>query len=307
MSEPIYPIGAVSKLTGLSPDSIRSWERRYGAIQPTRVKGGRLYSEQDVYRLKLLKRAVDSGHAISRIALLANDALEMLPIARPALDEDLGELGEKLARVELEKAFAAILDYDALAADRILGKLAMLMSARDFTFDVVAPMMQMVGQAWEQGRMNIAQEHLSCSLLRNILGAMMRLHGREDAPAVALFTTLPGELHEFGILAAAMLAAAGGLGVLYLGPNLPVAEIAKAARKAKVRAVALGFARTGQDEGASLAGLEALRRALPDGVALVAGGRLSPGLRAAAGKGGFVCLDDLTQFETYLKNIGARY
>jgi DNA-binding transcriptional MerR regulator len=68
----LYPIRAVAKLTGLSIDTLRAWERRYAAVEPQRDDRGRLYSETDVRRLHLLRAAVERGHAIGRLATLSD-------------------------------------------------------------------------------------------------------------------------------------------------------------------------------------------------------------------------------------------
>ncbi len=74
---PTYRIGAVSRLTGVAPDTLRVWERRYGAVVPTRTpKGSRLYSHEDIGRLALIKRLVDGGDAISRVANLTQEELD---------------------------------------------------------------------------------------------------------------------------------------------------------------------------------------------------------------------------------------
>ena len=72
-----YRIGAVARLTGISPDTLRMWERRYAVVEPRRTpKGGRLYSQQDVTRLTMIKTLVDQGHAISTVANLPLDLLQ---------------------------------------------------------------------------------------------------------------------------------------------------------------------------------------------------------------------------------------
>ena len=71
-----YRIGAVSKLTGIRPDTLRIWERRYKVVEPSRTeKGGRLYSRDDVSRLMKIKTLVDQGHAISTLVSLDEDQL----------------------------------------------------------------------------------------------------------------------------------------------------------------------------------------------------------------------------------------
>lgn len=81
-----YRIGAVARLTGISPDTLRIWERRYDIVEPERTpKGGRLYSQQDVTRLTMIKTLVDQGHAISTVANLSAEELNRrLNLAQPA-------------------------------------------------------------------------------------------------------------------------------------------------------------------------------------------------------------------------------
>jgi len=85
-SEGAYRIGAVARLTGISPDTLRIWERRYDIVQPQRTpKGGRLYSHQDVTRLTMIKTLVDHGFAISTVANLPVEELNRrLNTAQPA-------------------------------------------------------------------------------------------------------------------------------------------------------------------------------------------------------------------------------
>ena len=75
----IYTIRYVSQRTGLSSHVIRAWEKRYEAVVPHRSpKNRRLYSEEDVQRLQLLKGATDAGHSISQVAQLDSKELQNL-------------------------------------------------------------------------------------------------------------------------------------------------------------------------------------------------------------------------------------
>jgi hypothetical protein len=80
METPIsHPIRYVALQTGLKPYLIRTWEVRYRAVCPKRTDSNRrLYSDDDVKRLKLLKMAVDCGHAISSVVPLSNQDLQAL-------------------------------------------------------------------------------------------------------------------------------------------------------------------------------------------------------------------------------------
>src|SRR5512133_2283339 len=100
-----YPIRAVSKLTGISVDTLRAWERRYRVVEPERDERGRMYSEQEVERLRLLRAAIERGHAIGRVAVLATDDLRALlapagDAAQPAAADVAGDLGTLRAAVD---------------------------------------------------------------------------------------------------------------------------------------------------------------------------------------------------------------
>jgi len=85
MKKITYPIRAVSKLTGITIDNLRAWERRYEAIKPRRNDRERMYDDADVQRLVLLRQAVEAGHAISKLAVLSNLELEQINARSVAL------------------------------------------------------------------------------------------------------------------------------------------------------------------------------------------------------------------------------
>ena len=73
VTDGLYRIAVVSKLTGIPVQTIRVWESRYSAVQPTRNAGNvRLYRRVDIERLSLIKATVDAGHAISTVASLSD-------------------------------------------------------------------------------------------------------------------------------------------------------------------------------------------------------------------------------------------
>lgn len=127
-AEPTYRIGAVSRLTGVAPDTLRVWERRYGAVAPPRSdRGTRLYSQEDVERLALIKRLVDRGDAISSVANLSGeqlkDRVKGAPLAEVAADLKrpcrVAALGNTLPdRVTSETAEADQLEWVGLYSER---------------------------------------------------------------------------------------------------------------------------------------------------------------------------------------------
>ena len=285
-----YPIAAVSKLTGIRLDTLRAWERRYKVVSPVRDGRGRLYSEQDVQRLQLLRQAVENGHPISQASLLSNSQLLQLVGAPPQREEGFAD-----------GIVDAIERFDYAEADQELGRIAALIAPKDFLYNVALPLMKHVGDAYHSKTMNVAQEHMSSSLVRNILGGMIRLH-RVQRPQIRLmFTTPAGELHEIGILSAALLAGIAGLGIVYLGPDLPTNEILNAVKRSLPAALVLGLS---SEE--SNSELRIIARELPEKVELWLGGA-SPSVKPRRDAGGVVlCFDTMALFEEQVRRLGGR-
>lgn len=298
-----YPIRAVSKLTGITVDTLRAWERRYAVVAPERDERGRLYGEADVERLRLLRQLVEQGHAIGRIAGLTSDELRALltrgpdPVPYdgpvPAVSTDLGPLRGAVER------------FDAPALRRELSRLAAILPARTLAREVALPLLQEIGEGWHEGRYTVAQEHLVSAELRSLIGALARLHAVPDTAPRLMLATPPGEQHELGTLVAALVASGSGFGTFYLGPGLPAAEVVGAARRVGPRAVVLGF--TGAESAPeALAALAEVARTLPPSVECWVGGA---GVAAAAGKlpaERVLLLEDLDAFERHLGRLRGR-
>ena len=285
-----YPIAAVSNLTGIGLDTLRAWERRYNAVTPVRVGRGRLYSETDVLRLRLLRQAVESGHPISKAVQLTNAQLSQ--VAGEAFSHE-----ESLA----DEIVHAIERFDYAEADQEMGRLASLLTPRDFLYSVVLPLVNHVGEAYHSKTMTAAQEHMTSSLVRNILGGMIRLHRVQRPPKKLMFTTPAAELHEIGILAAALLATVAGIGIVYLGPDLPAHEIVNAAKRSLPSALVLGLR---SDE--SYAELRTIARELPEKIELWLGGAV-PKVKPRRETGGVVlAFDSMRLFEEQVRRLGGR-
>jgi DNA-binding transcriptional MerR regulator/methylmalonyl-CoA mutase cobalamin-binding subunit len=309
MKDVDYPIRAVAKLTGLSIDTLRAWERRYEVVKPQRDDRGRLYTQSDVQRLQLLRAAVEKGHAIGRLATLSDQQLREL-LSRSATAATVSEIATAARaspkRTDLQSVLGAIGRFDYAGAEQELNRLALLSSPRELIQEVVTPLMQRIGEDWRQGRLSIAQEHMVSALLRNLLGALVRLYARNDPAARLLFATPSGELHEFGVLSAAMLASGGGLGIVYLGPNLPADEIVEAAKRTSVQVVALGVAETEGKKG-SLKSLRQVADELPPRTELWIGGPKAESLAREIKGSRIVFLADFNSLEQHLTRLGARF
>jgi DNA-binding transcriptional MerR regulator len=242
-----YPISAAAKLTGIPLDTLRAWERRYSAVVPVRTARGRAYTQQQIERLLLLREAVAQGHSIGQVAAIPDRKLSDLLkkgtslTTNPALySRGAGErepVGDILLPV-----MRALDRFDYAATERELNRLAAVVaSPRDLVHQVALPLMRTVGERWHAGKCSIAQEHLLSSLLAGLLASLVRTYSNSKSETNVLFTTPRTERHAFPLLAAAMLTAAGGLGVIYLGTELPAGDVILAGRRSEADVILLSL------------------------------------------------------------------
>lgn len=281
-SEPKLRVGMVSKLTGISTHALRVWEKRYAAVVPARTPaGGRLYSDEDVRRLKLLKRLTDSGHSISGIANLEVDDLvemaspgpgESLAGGRVMLDEEAGDVCERF--------ISLVEGFEVHEAEQLLARASVAYQPLAFVTRVVVPILHEVGQRWEEGRLRISHEHAVTGIVRGLISSITRMYPPADGSRRAVAVTLSGESHELGALTAALLATMYGWRVLYLGADMPPDEIAHAAEGFGADVILLSVVSV-EDEGAREQ-CATLARNVPDRLRLLIGGAKAP--RVAAGR-----------------------
>ncbi len=236
------PLRTVSQLTGLSPDILRAWERRYQVVTPVRgPRGTRLYSGADVAHLRLLAGVVAAGRSIGDVARLDRVALEKLSAERV----DAGLPLQSAAAVDpgrrvLREALEAIELFDSTRLHRLLSDAMVGLGMNRFVECVAMPLLRSVGDLWAKGSISVADEHLVSGVLRGLLSGV--LHSRGPNQGQRILIALPsGERHEFGALVAALIAADGGLDVVYLGADTPALEIGDAADRCNARVVLLGI------------------------------------------------------------------
>jgi DNA-binding transcriptional MerR regulator len=267
MAEPLYRIGTVARMAGISTHALRAWERRYGVPAPERSEGGaRLYSEAEVERLRLLKRAVDRGHAIGRLVPLDRATLERVAGAPAPLLPNQSESTREI----VDEFVAAVREFDGARAEQLLDRAAVLFSARSLVLDVMGPLLVRIGDDWSSGSLCSASEHVGSALVRDRASALMRGLPVEPGAERIVAATPAGEMHELGVMLAATTAKLHGYEVLYLGPNLPASEIALAARASSAGLIALSV--IALDSEAAAGELAALMAELPTTVSVVVGG-----------------------------------
>jgi MerR family transcriptional regulator, light-induced transcriptional regulator len=301
-----YPISATARLTGLPLDTLRAWERRYGVVTPTRSSRGRLYSERQIRRLILLRQAVAQGHSIGRVAAVGDGALRELLENATSLSAAKSAGQEAGSPDVLTPILRAIERFDYTAADREINRLAAAVaSPRDFVHEAALPLMRTIGERWHDGKCSIAQEHMLTNLLSALTISMVRAYSPSNPPARVLLATPRDERHAFPILAAAMLTAVGGLGVIYLGTDLPAADIVLAARRTESDVVLLSL--SSAPNPATRQEVTAIGHKLSRTRALWLGGPPELELKSAGLGSRYLLLDDFSALEHQLVALGARF
>jgi DNA-binding transcriptional MerR regulator/methylmalonyl-CoA mutase cobalamin-binding subunit len=305
-SEARHPIGVVSTRTGLPQDVLRAWERRYSAVVPHRTETGRrLYSDRDIEKLRLLRRAVESGRRISDVAGLSPQELRQLvredvSAAPPdAAPPDHGEM--RSAEQYVEAALSAIERLDGDELDRLLRRASADVSTPALRTRIVRPILETLGARWRDGSMRIVNEHLATAALRSFLGALRR-NGHDPGAGTIIVTTPAGQRHELGALLASLAALEVGWEAVYLGPDLPAAEIAAAVRQRNAAAVALSLVCPAHDP-AIVRELQEIRHLVGTSVRIFVGGRAAASYDDALGRIGAVVLNETDDLRSALESI----
>jgi DNA-binding transcriptional MerR regulator len=214
-------IGELSRRSGVSPELLRAWERRYGLLQPTRSPGGlRLYSLADLERVRLMSRHIADGLAAREAAALAARApVDAAGAAvAPAFDP-------AAARAELARALDA---FDEPGAQAVIDALLAATTLDALLSEVVVPFLHELGARWERGEVSVAQEHFASHLLRGRLMGLARGWGQGGGRR-ALLACPAGERHDLGLIVFGLALRARGWRIDFLGADTPTDSIVSAA------------------------------------------------------------------------------
>ncbi len=263
----VYNIGAVERMTGIPAATLRAWERRYDFPRSERSEGKhRLYSDQHIMSLRWVKNKIDQGvqtrQAIQMFRQreasggLVDAPIEPLPFAvsgatAPAEGANLDELEQRL--------LAVLLAGDLPRADELFTRDLALYPPETIISQVILPVFAEIGQRWQEGWLNISNEHLATQYLRHRL--VMWLHTGPPTYTVqpVVLACAPGELHEGTLLIAGTLLRRRRWPVAYLGQSVPLDDLARFVRETSPSAIVLAAMR----EETALA-LSAWPEAMPD-------------------------------------------
>lgn len=242
-----FTLKSVLRLTGLNPDTVRVWEKRYNAVTPSRTSTGRrMYSEFEVNRLKLLAELTYNGHSISTVANLPDNKLVSL-LATIKSSNPLSKASALNPQIKIvsNEIMAAIEEFDLGKLEVQLSKCNFSMSSRDLLFYLIPQLMLQVGAKINNDTMSVAQEHALSELIkkniRKVYDELEPVDGSMKPEKTLLFATPQDHLHEFAVLMAAVLCRFSGFKTHFLGSNLPAIDLISATKKLKPHAIILGF------------------------------------------------------------------
>jgi DNA-binding transcriptional MerR regulator/methylmalonyl-CoA mutase cobalamin-binding subunit len=265
----LWPMGAVSRRTGIGEHTLRAWERRFGFPSPRRLESGhRRYTADQVQQLLLIKAALDCGYR----------AGDVVPLSKAELEELLRQCGAFNAGIPqgftpgpVEDTLELCRRFDRGGLSGALTRNLSLLGVGRFLRERVEPLLTEVGNAWAEGRIEIRHEHFFSEVLEDVLRAARASLEPAASGRPVVLATLPDELHCLGLHIVALAVAAAGRTVRVLGPHLPAAEIAMAAEALDASAVGLSIGIFGAD-GATVEVVRELRGSLRPEVRLWLGG-----------------------------------
>jgi DNA-binding transcriptional MerR regulator/methylmalonyl-CoA mutase cobalamin-binding subunit len=263
-------IGLVERESGLSKDTLRIWERRYGFPNPTRdAHGERVYPLDQVEKLLLMKRLMDRGERPGKMAGLSAEILRekleaVHPEERPA--SELDDVVQILSRRDLP-----------LLRQHLSHKLAR-QGLHAFVVETVAPLTIAVGEAWNRGRLAIHDEHVYTEVISTTLRQATAGLGQQTGAPCVILATLPDEMHGIGLLMVEALLSIEGATCISLGIQTPGQEIARAAAGHNADIAALSFSSSYPVRQAEQA-VNALRRLIPETIEVWCGGTTGANLK----------------------------
>ena len=268
-----FSIRVTSRMTGLSPHTLRMWERRYGFPEPARTDAkARRYSKTDVERLRLIAKTLEHGYRPGEVVDRSIDELqslvaEQLQVA-PMVPAAPAAVGTSLPSVA--DTVKLICNNEADELRQHLRTAAAILGPKAFLASFAHPLLVQVGALWRQGEVSVHQEHFASELLATQLRAMLAGYENASGKPEVLLATLPEEKHGLGLLMVALYLSVVGGSARLLGIDMPVEGIVEATRTLSIDVVGLSVTRA--NAASARAHIEALLPELPRRVELWLGG-----------------------------------
>jgi MerR family transcriptional regulator, light-induced transcriptional regulator len=286
MTSPRIGIAAAAAASGVSAHTLRVWERRYGFPSPVRTTNGeRLYSAEQVDKLTVLRRLLERGHRIAKIVDMPMEEL------RAVVGLAGSSSPERHLPIDFRDSLRSLSPQSLGAFRRLLQAAVIRQGLSRFILDTARPLIEMVGDWWAEGTLDVFQEHLFAEQMERVLRDAMAPLDPDGGPIIVL-TTFPSEHHRLGLLMLEALLRLRGATCIPLGTEIPAAEIVKMCEMSRANAIALSFSAAYDDPGGRRA-LSLLRREVGAGVAIWAGGRGAK--RAVRGVQGVTLLSELEE------------
>lgn len=271
----MYTIKEAAARSGVTVPLLRAWERRYKIVSPTRTASGyRLYDDDSLSRLRLMRALVDDGWTPSEAAsaILRGAA----PTVQGVVARDEAGLTFPAGTSDEDEMISGFVEaaslLDAGRTERVLDRMFAAATFERVADDLLLPALARLGDAWADGRVSVAGEHAaSHAVLRRLAAAYQAAGLAAPATGAILVGLPPGARHELGALAFATAARRAGLPILYLGPDLPVADWVATAMRTDAPLAVVG-APTATDAKAAVTVAQALQREQPT-IRITFGGR----------------------------------
>jgi len=220
-----YTVAEVEARSGVPASSLRQWERRYGFPKPRRSSSGyRLYDDEDLRQIEIMRRLIGDGVLASRAAAMVKEQAGVTVGPRP-----LTELANELLE--------ALVALDEPRAGRVLSEAFALHDVENVLLDLVTPAMVRLGDLWQAGDLLVSTEHFATNLMQGRLHGLLALMPGAGRSQLALVTCAPKERHELGALILAVLLNRAGFDTVYLGADTPVHDLVEMARLLRPTAV----------------------------------------------------------------------
>jgi MerR family transcriptional regulator, light-induced transcriptional regulator len=217
-------IGELSRRTGVAPELLRAWERRYGLLRPARSEGGfRLYSKADEQRVERMRQHLREGLAAAEAARRSVEGVDDMSAA--AADNGRPELDAGALQLR-----TALDDFDEAGAQAALDSLFGTFTIETVLSAVVLPYLVDLGERWSTGEATVAQEHFASNLIRGRLLGIGRGWDSGAGPR-AVLACAPGEQHDLGLIAFGLTLNRRGWRITYLGPDTPVESLVDTAAR----------------------------------------------------------------------------